>query len=313
MPCYHPLYGLRQKDGTLQLSTIAMTGILRAGYIVVSCGQCFGCKLEKSRQWAVRILHETKQHQANSFLTLTYTDEELPLNGSLNKSDMRNFIKRTRNHLAAKHKKEKKRGPAPIVRYFQCGEYGDRYGRPHHHVCLFGLDFRDDRIHFKGEAERSLYTSRLLDKLWTHGQCTIGQLTFESAAYTARYVMKKRTGEQAESHYEHVDMSTGEISQLQPEYVTMSLKPGIGASWLDKWQSDVYPSDEVLINGHTAQPPKYYDTLYEREHPEFMQHIKEARIQKNKRHEANNTPERLQVREQVAKAKLALFNQRKLS
>lgn len=306
MPCYHPNYGLRQKDGTVQISSTAMTGILRAGYIVVKCGQCFGCKLEHSRQWAVRILHETKSHQANSFLTLTYSDDHLPKNGSLNKADMRNFIKRCRNQRKAN------KDPAPL-RYFQCGEYGDRTGRPHHHICLFGDNYIDDRVHLKGEAERRLYTSNRLDKLWTHGQCTIGELTFESAAYTARYVMKKITGDQAESHYQHVNTTTGECTQLLPEYVTMSLKPGIGASWLDKWHGDVYPSDEVLINGHTAQPPKYYDTLYEREHPEFMQHIKASRIQKNKRHEANNTPERLAVREQVAKAKLALFNKRKLS
>lgn len=113
-----------------------------------------------------------------------------------------------------------------------------------------------------------------LDRLWSKGSTVIGDLTFESAAYTARYCMKKITGDQAESHYEHVDKQTGECTQLKPEYTTMSRRPGIGKPWLDKFLSDVYPSDEVISRGYPAQPPTFYDSQYELEHPEFMKQIK---------------------------------------
>lgn len=237
--------------------------------LVLACGYCQGCRLEKSRQWAVRITHESRLHERNSFLTLTYTDEDLPLGRSLDTSHPQLFMKRLRKRLPNK------------VRFFLCGEYGDLTQRPHYHLALFGHDFHQDRkIHSRTPHGDDLYTSALLEEVWGMGHCPIGDLTFESAAYIARYVMKKAYGAGQEFIDRYVDQSTGLVRE--PEFVRMSLKPGIGRGFLDKYMSDVYPSDEVIINGKTARPPRYYDKIMEEKNPQQFKEIKLKRQLKAK-------------------------------
>jgi len=141
----------------------------------------------------------------------------------------------------------------------------------------------------------------LLDSLWGLGFSTIGSLTFESAAYVARYVMKKVTGEAAADHY----------GDLLPEYVTMSRRPGIGKVFFERFASDIYPDDFIISNGHKVKPPRYYDSLYEIEEPEVMAGIREARSIAGFVKCDDRTLDRLSVREQVATAKLSL-NRRSL-
>jgi len=118
------------------------------------------------------------------------------------------------------------------------GEYGDVTARPHFHACIFGLDFPDKKVYKKTRGGHNLYTSDTLEKIWGKGFCPIGEVNFETAAYVARYVMKKITGQQQKKHYEQVDQDTGEITSRQPEFNHMSLKPGIGKGWLEKWRTD---------------------------------------------------------------------------
>ena len=148
-------------------------------------------------------MHEASLHDENSFLTLTYSDENLPPGGSLHLPDFQNFMKRLRKSIAPKR-----------VRFYHCGEYGDILSRPHYHALLFGYDF-DDRKFFAKRNENSVYTSTELSSLWPHGFSVVGSVTFESAAYVARYVMKKVTGERSLDHY----------GGLKPEYTTMSRRP----------------------------------------------------------------------------------------
>ncbi len=236
-------------------------------------------------------MHETQMHETSSFLTLTYNDEHLPPDGSLVLAHWQNFAKRVR----------KKLGP---FRFYHCGEYGDENGRPHYHALMWGHDFSEDRVFFTKHRGNNIYTSSQLDELWTHGFCQIGQISFQSAAYVARYIMKKIHGQQAENHYEGVDFTTGEITELRPEYTTMSRKPGIGKSWFDKYASDVYPDDFVISNGKKARPPAYYDNLYGETNPDSLALIKEGRAKSGRKHRANNTFERLRVRETVLEQKL---------
>lgn len=130
----------------------------------------------------MRCVHEAQLHEENSFLTLTYDDEHLPENGSLHKPDLQKFFKRLRFHTGKE------------IRYYACGEYGEKTLRAHYHVCLFGHNFSNDRQPFRRIGEHILYTSKTLTDIWGLGNTSIGDLTFESAAYTARYVMKKQTG-----------------------------------------------------------------------------------------------------------------------
>ncbi len=233
------------------------------------CGQCVGCRLERSRQWAMRCVHEASLHEENCFLTLTYDDEHLPVRikslgpkarvqNSLILSDYQDFMKRLR----------KKYGSG--IRFFHCGEYGDALGRPHYHAVIFNHDFPDKVLHRVTPQGHRLYTSESLEKLWPNGFALIGDVTFESAAYVARYVMKKVTGEPAAAHYQG----------RKPEYTTMSRRPGIGRGWYDKYKAEVYPFDEIIVNSKPVRPPRFYDNLLDKEDPDLLQSLKERRKQK---------------------------------
>lgn len=307
VPCYHPLQGYRSRT-TNASGKRSIVFDTRRGYIdlpvTVPCNQCIGCRLERSRQWAIRCTHEAQLHEDNSFITLTYSDEHLPGDGSLKVADFQDFMKR----LRFEHRPKR-------IRFFHCGEYGELNFRPHYHACLFGLDFPDRRLHIT-KNDVPLYTSATLAKSWKLGFSTVGDVTFQSAAYVARYIMKKLTGDAADElvagsplkHYEALDPDTGEIHILQPEYTTMSRKPGIGADWYAKFHTDVYPSDEVIVNAKPIRPPKFYDGRLELQDPQLLQRIKKRRLRAAHQHEADQTPERLAVREQV---KLAQINQLK--
>jgi len=253
--------------------------------ITVPCGQCIGCRLEKSRQWAIRMMHETESHSASCFLTLSYSDENLPSDNALDVEHVKLFLKRLR----------KKIGP---VRYYHCGEYGELHGRPHYHMALFGHDFSADRTLFSTEGGNQLFTSRSLSDLWSLGFCSVGSLDFDSAAYVARYVTKKVTGDQAEEEYGQVNPVTGEVTLKKKPYATMSLKPGIGFEYFQRWKHQIYPRDTVLVRGRLEQPPAYYDVLMEREDPELMKRVKRKRFAKLKDMDPNEqTHERLATRE----------------
>lgn len=188
------------------------------------------------------------------------------------------------------------------LRFFHCGEYGENFGRPHYHAIIFGHDFGDKVHKFTTSGGHPIYTSEKLNELWTHGLCSIGNVTFESAAYVARYVTKKITGKKALHHYNQIDQQTGEIlSERTPEYVTMSRRPGIGKSWFEKFNTDVFPLDEVVLRGSKMKPPKYYSTLYEKHHPDEMEIIRENRLKQAKKPEntQHNTYDRLRVREEI--------------
>ena len=187
---------------------------------------------------------------------------------------------------------------------FHCGEYGENFGRPHYHACIFGYDFDDKKL-WKVNNGYPLYTSNFLSSLWPFGYSSIGAVTFESAAYVARYIMKKVTGDAANKHYLVYDRGTGEIfGERKPEYITMSRRPGIGKPWFDKFATDVYPDDFVVLNFKKMKPPRYYDGLFEIQAPSDMQRIKTQRVLSSKEHVDNNTSVRLRVRERVKLAQI---------
>lgn len=235
-------------------------------------------------------MHEASCHEDNCFITLTYDDDHLPDDGSLRKRDFQLFMKRLR-----------KRFPGRFFRYYHCGEYGDKLARPHYHACLFGFDF-PDKVSFKELPDGGvLYTSEILEAAWQYqGFCTVGAVTFESAAYVARYCTKKITGKPAIDHY--VDKATGVLRQ--PEYTTMSRSRGIGRDWFDSFSGDVFPWDEVILAGKSVKPPRFYDSRYQLEDPEGYECMKASRMEKAKRMAKDCTPERLEAREKV---KLAQF------
>lgn len=271
MPCFSPLTAYRSQGGKVVFNP-------KDGWVDrpldIPCGQCIGCRIEKSRQWALRCVHEAEMHERNCFITLTYRPECIPEGGSLCLADWQNFAKRLRKNCGS-------------FRYFHCGEYGDVNQRPHYHACIFGLDFVADRDLWKTERGISLFRSPLLEKTWGLGFATVGALNFQSAAYVARYIMKKVNG----------DLAVEKYGDRRPEYVTMSRRPGIGSTWLDRFKSDVYPADEVVLEGKRYRPPRFYDSKLG---DEELDGYKAKRRRAALKHVKDLSPDRLRVREVVA-------------
>lgn len=295
MPCYHPWNHI-QGSSSRQLS----------------CGQCIGCRLEKSRQWAVRCVHEAQLYEQNCYVTLTYDDEHLPENNSLQYRDFQLFMKRLRKRYADK-----------TIRFYMAGEYGEENRRPHFHAALFNHDFHDKQHHRITSQKHTLYTSPTLDQLWSNGYSSIGALTFQSAAYIARYILKKITGQNENLHYQKTLETTGEIINLKPEFNNMSRRPGIGHDWLKKFKTDVYPRGTgrspvqggktaglsrpgtVIINGHQARAPRYYDNLYKKSNPSSYRRLIAQRAEEALKTIDDNNDSRLKAKQTVKAAQLA--------
>lgn len=252
------------------------------------CGQCVGCRLEHSRQWALRCVHEASLRDDNCFVTLTYDNAHLPVDLSVSVREWQLFAKRLR-----------KSGP---FRFFACGEYGDQSHRPHYHALVFGRDLRAGGELLKRSPEGDLYSSKLVSAAWLDkGMIAVGGVTFESAAYVARYVMKKYNGASAARAYERVDDETGEVWQVAKPFVVMSRRPGVGADWFSKYGGEIYGTDSVVWNGRKFRPPRYYDSKVD---PAFLEGVKESRLARAEKHAKDMTPERLEVREQVTHARI---------
>ncbi|AXH73744.1 MAG: replication initiator protein [Microviridae sp.] len=231
-------------------------------------------------------------HSANSFITLTYAPEHFPENGSLDYKHFQRFLKRLRARV----------GP---IRFYMAGEYGEQFLRPHFHALIFGYDFPDKVPLGMVSSDNMIYSSDLLFDLWPYGFSSVGECNFQTAAYVARYVMKKITGRQAIPHYEVLNYDTGEITRRVPEFNKMSLKPAIGSTWLAKYFSDVYPHDRVIINSVPTKPPRMYDKILAREFPDIHEDIKYQRFVDSMDKLADNTDARLAVREVCCKARLS--------
>lgn len=277
MGCYRPIKGYRARvpneSGKRSIVFNASKGLVDMP-VDLPCGQCIGCRLERSRQWAIRCHHEASLYENNCFITLTLKDECLNADGSLDLKLFQDFMKRLRFRFGAG------------IRFFHCGEYGERFGRPHYHACLFNFDFPDKELWRRTKDGFPVWRSKALEELWPFGQSEIGAVTFESAAYVARYIVKKVTGEGAEAHY----------GGRKPEYVTMSRRPGIGKGWLDLYKSEVYPADSVVLRGREMKPPKFYDRQFELAYPSDF-----GIVRGNRRVAAEKRPEeayyRMAVRE----------------
>lgn len=285
MPCYYPMTLYKSRMGPSENGKwplVSMSEGYRDLPVKVPCGRCVGCRLERARQWAVRCMHEAQGNDKNCFVTLTYRQDELiygrNTTGTLVPRHLTLFWKRLR--------KEYGNG----IRYFACGEYGGQYHRPHYHAAIFGFDFPDKKLS-GAKNGNDYYSSDSLNHIWSHGNCIIGNLTFESASYVARYIMDKKLGEEA-SYYEQ--------EGIEPEFVRMSRRPGIGSSWYDQFHTDLYPHAFCVIRGGIKSSiPRYYSNKYETMEPLSYREVKERRKDAMALQWRDNLPDRLRVRERV--------------
>jgi len=300
MACYSPLSGYRSEfpNGSGKFPVVFSPGPRAYELVLVPCGQCIGCRLERSRQWAVRCVHEASLYDANSFVTFTYDKIHLPYDGSLNKDHFVLFMKRLRFWLSRSDE---------TVRFYMCGEYGDDFGRPHYHALLFGLDF-PDKVLWSEEDGTKLYRSPMCERLWRFGMCIIGEVNFDSAGYVARYCMKKVTGKDSEDFYWKYHQGFDLMIAVESEYSTMSRRPGLGNEWLDCFSEEVFEPDEVIVNGHPCSPPRYYTDIYSVVDPEGYEVMKEKRKRASWDSYYDNSPARLVVREKCKEAQVGLLS-----
>lgn len=195
------------------------------GYIV-SCGRCINCRRNKSFRWTRRLLMESDAYQDDDmcFLTLTYDDDHLPVDGLLNYEHVQGFLKRLRKSVSDR------------LRFFCCGEYGDTFGRPHYHMILFGHDFfTGSKIAGYGENGVPLFHHSVIDSAWPFGFAEFGTCDQASIQYVAGYVAKK--------------YKTDNIHPEAPPFVRMSLKPGIGRLFLEKHVDQIERDGGFYLRG----------------------------------------------------------------
>lgn len=279
---------------------------------IIPCGQCIECRLQYSREWATRIMLE-KQYGYNGkpypdgtawFLTLTYADEylstfktidtetgELFEGISLNKNDIPNFFKRIRNHF-----------PDMKIKYLQCGEYGGKTLRPHHHAIVFGLPLPQEEFKKVGmnNLNQPTWEWKPLSDIWGLGYVNIGRVTWESAAYVARYTLKK-----ANSKDNNWYLAQG----MLPEWISMS--NGIGEWYFEHNKNKIYKTDSVPVlnksKGVNVKPPKSYDRMLKEMDPALYEKVKAMREQNGitqeslLRHQTDLTPEE---RRKVSEARM---------
>lgn len=276
--------------------------IYRHRFMQINCGRCLGCRLERAKEWSRRCMLEAQFYPFNYFVTLTYNDEFLPpykggvlpggetFTSELRRKDLQLFIKRLRSYC-------KYHFNHTGIRYFYCGEYGSLNERPHYHIILFNLpELTDLKLHSKPSGF-PIYTSDLIQRCWSNGTdffgfSTVGAVDQASCDYTARYILKKQLGDAANSAQEwfcdHKTYYVGSITYKKPlkrkispyrairffgfcrgrrsEFIGMSLKPGIGARYLDE-NSYVFKYDQVILKERdrvsSIRPPRYFEKRFD--------------------------------------------------
>lgn len=238
---------------------------------------------------AIRCMHEASLYDDNQFVTLTYRDNPT----TLVPRDLQLFLKRLRK--------------VQPFRFYGCGEYGDRNSRPHYHLLLFNFPCHDRYAWRKSNTGFQLYRSPGLEQVWGLGNVEVGDVSFESAAYCARYAMKKYTGSDAGKVREILDVETGEVVTRAHEFARMSLRPGIGFEWYSRFSGDMYPRGFVVSRGQKCKIPKYYDAKFKLQNPVAYEILAAERLRQADVHFADSSPRRLRDREQVEQSKASFL------
>lgn len=245
-------------------------------FIEIPCNRCIDCRLKRSREWANRCMMELAFYEPSEcwFVTLTYDDAHIMTYGNdidvfdhtLMKKDLQDFWKRLRIHAVRNESCNRK------IRYFACGEYGDKTFRPHYHAIIYGIPWIDINSWEMSKSGNKLFRSPILEKIWSNGIVCVSPVTWNTCAYTARYTMKKSNGRDNDFY---LDIG------LEPEFLTMSRRPGIARDYYELHKDHIYEFDEIILKGDKdalkIKPPHYFDSLYEADDPAAYANIKERR------------------------------------
>lgn len=301
MSCYRPMSAYRTPEGEVKLGVAPGD----CEPLRLPCGRCTGCIWSRRRAWQLRLMHEAMGHTESVVATLTYSDEHVPSSLSLEYSDFQGFMKRLRK---ARLDWRAGREGSRAIRFFVAGEYGGDTKRPHFHAVLFNCWFPD-----QVRRGRYMYSDKA-DALWARGRVVLDSVTPASAGYVAGYAGKKKFGKRGKDYYEDVvDVRTGELSSRRPEFLKMSLKPGIGGRFYERFGEDLWRGDFAVQDGQKYSVPRYYFERLKRVDPARAEEISYRRFVRAKEYDrSEETPERRAVREAVHVARIAQRERRAL-
>lgn len=233
--------------------------------------------MNTARQWSDRCFLEMQDHDQTWFVTLTYDDETVPVSYYVDDSTGEYFKSAT---LRKRHfqlfMKRLRRNTGQKIRFFACGEYGDRTARPHYHAILFGLDLplSDLRPYKRNDLGQMMYNSCIIDEAWNnecfdrpedtvHGFCVVAPATYETISYTCRYVLKKAYGNDRLFYEKH---------GIEPVFTLMSRKPGLGRRWFEEHEEELFNFSGVYIptadGSKKILPGRYFKNLYSLDYPD---------------------------------------------
>lgn len=254
---------------------------LYPGYeaVLVPCGKCRGCTIQRSRDWANRLMLEKQLYHDDEcwFLTLTYDEFHVPT--VMNPVSGTTEMTLRSDHCSWFMKRLREFSGIDGIRFYAAGEYGEHTKRPHMHICLFGLPKELLDLEETGKSPKGFlyYKSPLIEKSWSVdgyplGHHGIAPMTWETCAYVARYCTKKIGGLK-----DDVYSSLG----IEREFSRMSRRPGIGRVYYDRNAKEIFEEDKITIStprgGRSFRPPRYYDKLYDLDSPEELEALKEKR------------------------------------
>lgn len=298
MTCYRPLKAYKSREinpatGRYGITFQATKALVEGSSLALPCGRCQGCLSDKAQQWAMRCVHESQMHARNCFITLTYSNETVPQDYSLKLRDWQLFMKRLRKHAGTNN-----------IRFFACGEYGEKLLRPHYHALIFNYDFNDKKLYRTNKNGDRLYKSETLNKIWGKSSINeVGNVTYKSARYCAGYIIKKQLNRGDDQKYYRLSPVDGHLYEVAKEFAVMSRRPGIGTTWFEKFQADAFPSDFLIVEGRRVKPPLFYlNKLVEAEQTKIKRGRKRFSVQP--RQKLNSTSERLKVRAEVHRLRL---------
>lgn len=298
MSCYHPLKAIQYKTVLTEKGKGQIRILRKEEYekewsddvevLQLPCGKCIGCRIDYAQQWANRIMLEKECHDPETcyFLTLTFDDNAIECTGyektsdygrspnphvrrpfcdpdtgmvigwshSLNRLDLQLFMKRFRRSH-----------PNDRIRFFACGEYGDKSARPHYHLIVFGVHFDENDLSFlkKSPLGYNYMVSKSLSEDWPYGFNIVAPVTWESACYVARYVTKKMYGPDGKEFY-------GKYN-LEIPFTQASRRPGIAAEYYATHPISEDTVSYVIGTGDGSRkfpPPRYLEKLFELDNPE---------------------------------------------
>lgn len=295
--CDFPLKGYRTTGRLVFQKPAGHSG----AFVEVPCGQCIGCKLRRRSEWQIRGLCELQMQDRAGleswFFTLTYSDDHLPSDLNISLREVQLFMMKLRKRF----------GPGIRVQY--CGEYGGQTMRPHYHLTLWGLNLDDCDQVGRSRTGEPTFMSSVIEKLWGLGNVLIGRATAQTIGYVAGHQLKDLTGKYLpDGKYVLVDPETGEFRYRVAPFRHQSLKPGIGATWFDRYYMDFFTRGWLMQDGRKLFPPSYFLRLLRRKDRPLWESVMAAReiVVDSDEFRSEHTPERLAVKAIVRSARIGM-------